>query len=181
MEQKKIYQALWSNPYILYRIIDNYFVFLQTPPPPPKKINKRWGGCVVYTLHLNCSIWYFWNKMLFREEEIQILYKTVKWEHFPLFWYRTPSLEEVHTAFSIATAIQQCWIVAHNIYEISLVSKFVSSWKNIVSLRWTYDTSNSKVLFKKKTQKIRNKTPNFQNLTSICLKEKNHITLLNQN
>lgn len=100
---------------------------------------------------------------------------------FPLFWYRTISLEEVHTAFSIATAIQQCWIVAHNIYEISLISKFVSSWKNIVSLRRTYDTSNSKVLFKKKTQKIRNKTPNFQNLTSICLKEKNHIILLNQN
>lgn len=115
--------------------------------------------------------------MLFREEEIQILYKTVKWEHFSLFWYRTPPLEEVHTAFSIATAIQQCWMVAHNIYEISLVSKFVSSWKNIVSLRRTYDTSNSKVLFKIKPQKIRNKTPNFQNLTSICLKEKsNYIT-----
>lgn len=115
--------------------------------------------------------------MLFREEEIQILYKTVKWEHFSLFWYRTPPLEEVHTAFSIATAIQQCWMVAHNIYEISLVSKFVSSWKNIVSLRRRYDTSNSKVLFKIKPQKIRNKTPNFQNLTSICLKEKsNYIT-----
>lgn len=68
-------------------------------------------------------------------------------------------------------------MVAHNIYEISLVSKFVSSWKNIVSLRRTYDTSNSKVLFKIKPQKIRNKTPNFQNLTSICLKEKsNYIT-----